>query len=160
MPRGEARKRLDSRITELAAIHRTPVFPAHVTIVGSLADDVADLTRCLAPVAAAARRCRIVIEECGGRDSFFTSLYHCIELEPGLDRLRDDVTAALDITLTPWSPHLSLLYGDLTHAEREFLIARTEAPLGGDFEVDAFHIWSTTGPVAQWHHVATLPFGE
>lgn len=160
MPSGDAHVRLRERIAELAAAHGTPVFPPHLTLVGSLGEAPDRLIDALRPVAAAAHRCNIVLEECDGHGSSFRAFYHRVEPSKKLERLRIAVADALDLTITPWVPHVSLLYGDLSEEQREFLVARTEPPLGADFQVDALHLWSTEGEVATWHEIATLPFGS
>lgn len=153
MPSGDSGRRLDGRIATLAERLETTPFPAHVTVAGPLDRDLETLSLTLRQIARTHAPLSIKLEHCDGEERWFRCLFHHVARTPELDALHEAL-----IGPSPWTPHLSLCYGDLAREEKRPLIADADPPVGG-FIADALHLWNTNGPVDVWRPIAVFPLG-
>jgi|GEM_PF-249162 len=156
--RGELRKTIASLSRERGA----PAFEPHVTLIGlgavpgaadaDVAARTAELARSLRPFVVELRRV-------GFGGAYFRSFYLEAEKTPelmragrlGLDFYRR--VQGREPADPVYFPHLSLLYGDLSNAAKEAIIA---ADFGGKrerkirFRVERLQLWATTGKPDGW----------
>ncbi len=153
MPKGESRERLNGWIASLAGHLGTTPFPAHVTVAGQIETDLDSLPSRLRSIARSHPPLTVTLERCDGEERWFRCLFHHVARTPELGALREALMGP-----SPWTPHLSLCYGDLESAEKQPLMDDAEPPVS-EFTADALHLWDTNGPVDTWKPVAVFPLG-
>jgi len=117
-------------INDLADRYDAPVFEPHVTIhVGE--EDRADAAK--KPLGDAARQCKIIEltpRGTGQSDQFVKTLFVQFAMNPELRRINDLIRGVANDSLKyDLNPHLSLLYKNLSVANRHELAASIKVPL-------------------------------
>lgn len=114
---------LRKRIASLARYYRTPVFVPHVTLASCnmpVADILTHVRETAKRVAPFVLRCTALAHS--GR--YFRCVYARVTAAPPLPALHRDICLRLRTRNTPYEPHISLVYGNLTREQREECIRR------------------------------------
>ena len=157
-PEGSCAEELGGIIAALAREHGGPVFPPHVTLIGSVEDADAPakaeaLARLLTPFT-------ITLGLLGSDDEFFRAFYIAAEKTPSLQEAHDQAKAVFGLEhMRPYTPHLSLFYGNIDTATRELLMRETAYPAGASWEARSFVLYEGEGSAEEWRRVAEYPFG-
>ncbi|CAB9497345.1 Cyclic phosphodiesterase-like protein [Seminavis robusta] len=161
-----SRDAYSSIISETAHELGTFQFLPHITLVAAIMtgeEDVLNRTRQLANQLAPYE---FHLSRVSYRDAYFQCVYAEFERS-------EQVVAANQLARKvfperqsdpPYTPHLSLVYGDLTETKKvEVVIPKLQAALKeksketGTIEVDSIQVWSTQGDVKEWYLVETIP---
>ena len=158
---------------------RCPLFEPHVTLAGGFVgteDEARALCTSVVTTLASTTgylRCDAVEVTCG--DRYHQCVY--IAMKPTYELLKAHELAAVAFGVapgngngTPYMPHLSLVYGDLTSSERRVLANEAKHTLFGDtqhdvtsvgsFRVDKVSLWRTDAAdlsCASWKRVEIYP---
>ena len=160
MPEGRVGDRLRVLIGELARRHRTPAFPAHLTLLGGIPGPeeavlsrAAGLSRGLGPIA-------IRLHEMETSDEYFRCVFVRAEPTESLRGAHVGARAAFTgAAPTPFRPHLSLLYGRLEAPERAAVLRELGGTLEVAFEAARLHVFRTQGPPRAWRRRGAFPLG-
>ncbi len=157
LPPPEEAAVLDGVIARLAAAHGTPAFPAHVTLLGGIAaPDVLDRARRLA---AALSPVEIRLGEYGHERVPTRWLFrYVVPTEAVVEAGRRARQAFPELRGKPFTPHLSLVYGDRDDALARRIIAADPAP-PARFLARELAVVRTEGPVEDWRELLRLPLG-
>jgi len=60
----------------------------------------------------------------------------------------------------PYSPHLSLMYGDVAYQQREPLLMELGGEIVAEFETKTLHVVDTAGTPERWRRVAEFSLPE
>ncbi len=139
------------------------VFDPHVTLIGSLADDPAELAACTRLLAESLTAYEIALGEIVARPldpSRYRRLF--TEVEPTEPVMAANAAARAAFGAgggDAYAPHLSLAYSDGPPATFETLkgAALRAGVHGVRFEVGALELWRTSGVVADWRLVGSFP---
>jgi 2'-5' RNA ligase len=142
----------------LAERFSTSAFPPHLTLLpgieGRAEDEVLWATRALA---ARLRPFPVRLEGVEGRDEPFRCLF--VRAVPDEPLRIAHAVAARAFGRSPdpaFLPHLSLVYGTLPSRVKESLGAELGATAPVSFVAAALHVWSTEGPVGEWHELGVF----
>lgn len=149
---GEAREQIAKVIHDLARETVGPAFVPHVTLLSGIRRTDEEVVSALASSGALAPAPAIELVRVSSSGSYYQAVVLEVALTEDLSRLRGRVERLFGMPPTPFSPHLSLVYGELPAAQREAIMrdARVQALLSLRFEVRRLEIWSVRGPTSAW----------
>jgi len=107
---------LHKRIKEFASTHNTPSFAPHVTLIGDLAGDEAELILLLKKIATHFTNHTLKVAEIKAEDLFFKSLYLDLSSTPELNNQQMLLAQNLPASQAPreFLPHISMAYGPIS----------------------------------------------
>jgi len=156
---GPVRDRLLATIDRLAAGHDAPRFQPHVTLVPTFdaAEDAA--AQALKPLVTGMQPFDLTFAALGHEQTYFRSLYLLAEPSAPLMALRGAGQRAWALGPSPYVPHLSLLYSDLTEEQKRPIIDSIDIPVPLTVRFDAVELWARDHPeVRSWYRVARVSF--
>ena len=157
MPEGEVTQRLNDRIQVLAARFGTSSFAPHVTLVSGLELPESDAYAAAARAAAAMQPFTVVLGDVEGGDEHFRCLFLRVKDDGRLRAAHASAARAFGREpAADFLPHLSLVYGTLTPAEKRMIARRIGDDLRLHFDVRRFHLWRTEGPVTTWRRLGVF----
>jgi 2'-5' RNA ligase len=154
-PTGDERDLLASLIGELGARLGTPPFDPHVTLLPGLAGGEGEVLRRAREMAATLEPHALPLGAIEGRAEYFRCLY--ARVPETLRLLTTHALARLTFRRTaevPFEPHLSLVYGRLSPAATEPLVAELGPRLPSRLTCPVLEVVRTEGPVADWRSLA------
>ncbi len=155
VPDGDERDLLGRVIDDLAARLATPVFAPHVTLLPGLAGGEGEVIRRAKEMAASLEPHSMPLGPIEGRSDYFRCLY--ARVPETLRLLTTHALGRLTFRRTaegPFEPHLSLVYGRLSPADKELLVAELTPRLPKRLTCTALDVVRTEGPVADWRSLA------
>jgi hypothetical protein len=155
VPEGDERDFLGRLIEGLAEKLRAPAFAPHVTLLPGLAGSEGEVVRRAKEMAATLEPHAMPLGPIEGRPEYFRCLY--ARVPETLRLLTTHALGRLTFRRTAevaFEPHLSLLYGSLSSAERELLVAELTPRLPARLTCTALEVVRTQGPVAEWRSLA------
>ena len=157
VPTGDVRDRLSLVLNRLSAHYGAPVFPPHVTLLGSFVGPRSELIHRSAQVASALRPFVLRLNEIEFLDAYFRSLFVRAALTELLRRAHRTACQAFGRRREPaLMPHLSLLYGDFPPSLKEKMIAEIGPRLDIQFKVRSLHLYRTHGEPSHWRRVESF----
>jgi hypothetical protein len=155
LPEGAPYEQLSARIDALALRHGSPRFPPHVTLLGGLTSDAAEVLAAVSRVASATAPFTVRLVAAAVRDEYFRRLVLEVEPTEELNVARALAASALTMPATGFEPHLSLLYG---RAEVTSADVGVQLPLA--FTCRQVAVWRTEGAVSDWRPLGRLLLGS
>jgi hypothetical protein len=153
-PEQAAASELDAVIARLACVHGSAAFPAHLTVLPSVAPqvDTAGLVR----LAELCQPLRVRFDETRFEQAWQRSLYLTAVPEPALRRLVDLASGVFGVPeKSAFEPHLSLHYSRLPVADKLGLASGMFLDLPLTVRFDRLSLWDTTGSDAgRWRLLA------
>ncbi len=141
---------LGRTLSLLAERFSGPKFEPHVTLLSGFPDfdsalDTAErISRRIAPIGLKANGLAEGAE-------YFRSLYMTFEENAALQSARTHAMMLSGVSdAETYVPHLSLLYGVLTNAERHAARVLVAGQLPSEILLDAIEVWELRGPVPEW----------
>lgn len=163
-PEQAAAAHLDAVIERLAAVHGTAAFPAHLTVLGALEQEVDVAIAHLDELAPLVDRLDVRFAETRCELPWHRSLYLAAVPEPALRRAFELAVQAFEVPGKPgFEPHLSLQYSELPVADKLRLAATLSIELPMTVRFDRLSLWHTAGSDAgRWRLLADrrLPTGR
>jgi len=154
-PSGQLAENLSEVIKELAATYDGPVFSPHVTLLGRIpgADD-ASVLKIAKTLAATYAPFSLTLGELGTEDSYFRALYMHVTEREVMKRRHKEALAAFNMEdEQPYTPHLSILYGNYPKETKKKTMHTLEVPVGATFKVDTIGVYKTAGLPKNWKKV-------
>lgn len=106
-------------IAEQAAHFSAPTFEPHITILGTVPAEQADLSQKLQDITAAFSKLQLTVSEISISTTYFQCVFARIKPIPELLDLQIAIKKAVQPENTAfYMPHISLIYGDLSMSER------------------------------------------
>jgi 2'-5' RNA ligase superfamily protein len=155
-PEQGAAAELDAVIARLAAVHGTPAFPAHLTVLGPVEAAVDAATAGLQQVAQQLQPLDVRFGETRCEHVWHRSLYLAAVPAPALRQAFDVAVRVFDLPGKPvFEPHLSLQYSELPVADKLRLAASLSMELPLTVRFDRVSLWHTAGSDAgRWRLLA------
>ncbi|WP_298849168.1 2'-5' RNA ligase family protein [uncultured Ruegeria sp.] len=106
---------LSTRIKSFAHAHNAPTFLPHVTLMGDLAGDEAELVTILSRISAGFSGHSLTVKGIGAEDLFYKSLYLDLSPTPDLVSKQETLANVLPVSQCPreFLPHISVAYGPI-----------------------------------------------
>ena len=154
-PEGEVRKQLQDVITELSRVSEGPIFTPHITLLARIPDQKESiLVEKTNNVARAIKKQRITLKGTSMQDSYYRALYLQIPDKDELETIHTYATGVFGMTSEQsYLPHLSLLYGNYSQAQKEVFLSTVQVPSSVSFQVTTIHLYKTSGKPHQWNKI-------
>ncbi|KAJ9515222.1 hypothetical protein QJQ45_002365 [Haematococcus lacustris] len=177
MPSGESGAKLAAEVKRLAEQHsavQAPCFPPHVTLLGDIQqprDSVLDISQRLAQQL---KKYRLNFLNVSTGTFYYQCVFLLVAQEPAVMQAAAAAREAFGMSTGPYMPHLSLLYADLSDADKAKAADSARTRLFGEgqtydtllvdpgFTADRLALWSTPTDdksTASWCLVAEFPLG-
>lgn len=161
MPAKADQDKLDGLVRLLSRRHGTPLFRAHLTLLGDIPSSTAPPFAALEGIAAIAPPIAAPVSAIELSDSYFTSFYARFPLLPALARLKAASISALSHGAADgFMPHVSLMYGPVPALEKARSAQDMRDMLAGRsvfFDRVALVRSSQEVPIAEWAVLAESP---
>ncbi len=151
MPTGELTTRINATIQRLAHTYASPLFPAHLTLVGPIAQSADEINQKARQLAQAQPAFTVTLDSIDYQDFYYRALFIKAQKVPALLDLYASTTSLFGLTSdTEYMPHISLLYGNFTPEIKQQIISTLEDLRGASFIVDSIHTYVTEGEASSW----------
>lgn len=158
VPDGAVNDTLQAVVDRLAREHGGPTFPPHVTWLGGIVAEEADVVARSRRLAAQTAPFTIHLDDLGVGETYFQSLFATARPSPELLAARRAAERAFpEASAGAYDPHLSLLYGHPTPETKAAIIGALRGTLPPSFEARAMMLYRTGSGMADWRHVLTAP---
>jgi len=155
----KVRKELEETISELSEEHDSPKFIPHITLLGGLDSDLSTLKNAVSNLAGQYGTLEINFQS----THFSTTRHQCnyLMVEPTKDllRLHEKLRKEFGEAEGMYTPHLSLIYSNMSISEREKLDEEL-GDLPDGFSSGRIVIFDTSGTEEEWHQVAEFGLEE
>ena len=151
---------LTSIVDTLAARHGTPRFRPHLTLAPDASCGVEAWQAILPSLAQTFAPVESAVADIVLSDLFFRSFYALFPADPHLAPLRSAAHAGAGLPETPFTPHVSLLYGPVPDESKQASAAEVRSRLAG--RIIRFDRLALTNsgdhvPIADWQALLTVP---
>jgi len=161
MPDAEDRRQFADVIARLAERFGTPSFEHHVTLLGGLHGGERDIVARIGEIVRTMRPAVIRTSTLHSQEDYFRQLFVQVEKTRPLMETRARVKVlAGGRRERPYSPHLSLMYGDVGYQQREALLMELGGEIVAEFETKTLHVVDTWGTPERWRRVAEFSLPE
>ncbi len=159
-PTGVLRDELLGLIKKLSREFGGPVFSPHVTLLARiLAGNEEEVIAKSQKLADVMKSFSLTLSAPETRDAFFKALYLQIGEVGEMEKWHAKANEVFGMTdESPYTPHLSLLYGNYDVAKKEKVAKTISFPLGLSFVADKLHLYRTEGETEQWEKLEEFPF--
>ena len=166
-PSGAANEAYSSIIEETSVKLGTFHFTPHITLVAAMMTGEKDVLERTKKLANQLAPYSFELDVVSQRDAYFQCVYAkmktCDQQVMNANKLARQIFPERQSD-PPYTPHLSLIYGDFSLKEKESkLIPELEQLLRektfdtASFQVDSIEVWSTQGDVKDWYLVEKIP---
>jgi 2'-5' RNA ligase len=161
MPEGEVQRQFADIITRLSERLGTPTFEPHVTLLGGLHGGERDIVTRISDIVRTMRPVEIRTSSLHSQEDYFRQLFVQVEKSRPLMETRARVKVlAGGRRERPYSPHVSLVYGNVRYQDREALLMEMGGEIVAEFETKTLHVVDTAGTPERWRRVAAFPLPE
>lgn len=150
---------LSRLIRNVAAHYQTPVFDPHVTLLGGIAGQEAELREKASVLVRKLSPYEMRLGEIDSNGTYFQILFSKVEQAPPVLNANAVAQVVFARNDGGYFPHLSLAYGDLSEKQVGILnrLALQRSPIKlSHFRVQDIELWRTEGAVKEWRQVATF----
>jgi 2'-5' RNA ligase len=161
MPEGPEQKEFTDVITRLSERFGTPTFEPHVTLLGGLHGEERAIVTRISDIVRTMRPVQIRTSTLHSQEDYFRQLFVQVEKTRPLMETRARVKVlAGGRRERPYSPHVSLMYGNVRYQDREALLMELGGEIVSEFETKTLHVVDTAGTPDRWRRVAAFPLAE
>jgi 2'-5' RNA ligase len=154
------RDRLVATIDRLAVERDAPRFQPHVTMVPTFDSDEDVAIHTLKSLVADVLPFDVTFSALGHEEVYFRALYLIADPSAQLMALHQAGRRVWALAPSPYMPHLSLLYSDLTEEQKRPIIENIDILLPLTVRFDAAELWVRGHPeVHNWYRTAWVPLG-
>jgi 2'-5' RNA ligase len=157
-PTGDIAYKLQERIKKLSKKHQTPVFPPHVTLLGSINTSETVAVSLTNTLASPMSPFDLELTKAGYQNTFYQSLFVHVAKTAELEEVRKRACRLFELDEVEYMPHLSLLYGDLSQKEKQLILNLIGREFYIQFTVKSIVLMKTDDKVDQWKRVHTAVF--
>lgn len=154
---------LDKLIRDIATQYNTPVFDAHVTLLGGIEGDAQDIREKTRMLAASLEPFEIQPGGIGSNGIYFQVLFSRVEQTLPVMNANALAQKIFAVERGTYFPHLSLAYGDLSSdqvATLQEFVGQKISLTGMHFRAKGVELWHTEGSIEEWRNIAFFPFGK
>lgn len=154
MPTGPVARKFSQVIAQLAQQYSSPIFPPHVTLIGSIEAQEVEISGKAQELASLIRPFSIRPTTLAYTNAYYRALF--VKVDPStaiLSAYQQARRLFPDKQKTEYIPHLSLLYGNFPPATKEKIIKVIGESFTDEFEVDTLYLYLTEGVVDDWQSV-------
>ncbi len=144
LPTGKVFDLLQGKIISLAARYRTDIFEPHVTLLGGFWEFESDVIARATALAQSLRSYPLTLNQIGSSELFFKAIFLSCDLTK--ESIAAHIRARTVFGVhsgSPYAPHLSLLYGKLSEAERRAAENDLDLSLPISFEAVDLRLYRT-----------------
>lgn len=155
MPATASRQTLAGLIADGCRRFEGPRFAPHVTLVGSVRLENTSIEAAMGRLAARVASFDAEVSEPAESSDYYRCCY--LRLAPNRELLRARESAVVEVNGFPgegYEPHVSLVYGDLSEAQRKAWLTYVDGRYPSTLRLDAMEAWNTTGPAWHWSCLA------
>lgn len=161
VPSGDFYSEYKRIIQEFSKEFGTPEFDPHVTLLGGLTGTYADIFEKTKQLAALLKPYLLELENFGYEDYYFRSLYIKVrQSEKVMEAYKTAIKVFKVPDPQPYMPHLSLLYGNISLAEKRAATSRIQFEVNRSFRVDQLSLYLVSGKVNEWRVVGNASLSE
>ena len=161
MPEGEVQRQFADIINRLSERFGTPPFDPHVTLLGGLHGGERDIVTRISDIVRTMRPVEIRTSTLHHQEDYFRQMFVQVEKSRPLMETRARVKVlAGGRRERPYSPHVSLMYGNVRYQDREALLMEMGGEIVTEFETKTLHVVDTAGTPERWRRVASFPLAE
>jgi len=161
IPDGEACRRLARTIRRLSREHSTPVFAPHITLASGIVAPVHEVATKSAQLAESLRPLFLRLTHLDSREEYFRCLFVKVAPTPQLVRAYKRARKIFGQRgRRAFFPHASLVYGDLSRAEKRKITSSLGRRFALEFEVRRLHVVAIQGPPSDWRRVKSFWLGR
>lgn len=158
LPDAEAQLRLSQLIVDLSAMHGTPRFEPHATLLSGITDELElaiEKTEELAQTASVVRASLTRIEYL---ETYYRCLFFRTDESEALFQLRHRAEALFEHTnINPFIPHISFLYGAIPVFKKEAIIHQLGDSFFMNFRMETLCLVETSRTPEHWRLLAQFP---
>lgn len=145
---GAVAEEYQDNITRLSKKHNGPIFQPHVTLLAGTQQTEHDAIQRAETLAHALTPQEVQLKELSFGSTFHQCIYIRCQQQPELLEAAKASQDAFGEPPTSFTPHLSLLYSDVSESERMQIVSDVAAERGPNkswpaFRMDRIHLWST-----------------
>mmetsp|Transcript_14777 Transcript_14777/g.24405 ORF Transcript_14777/g.24405 Transcript_14777/m.24405 type:complete len:176 (-) Transcript_14777:64-591(-) len=148
-------------ISRLAGEYGGPSFLPHVTLLGLLPGDEDAVLDKVRSLASRISPYEVHLTEIKYLPEYYRSLFIEVEQTDNVMIAAADARKEFHIEdVSPYYPHLSLMYGDFPAELKEQILQELTKEKQFDnvrYTVNNIEVWRTSGPVGSWEKVAVAP---
>jgi 2'-5' RNA ligase len=158
VPAGKSAARLAELIRRLALQNGTPLFPPHVTLLGSLREPEKRILETAEHLAQNSCPFPLKLSAPEGQEEFYRTLYLPAGSTRELESLHEQACRCFQrLNVSRFFPHLSLLYGSLDRPTKKNLISEITLQHPRCIQVEQLEVYATEGPVENWQKRGEFP---
>jgi 2'-5' RNA ligase len=158
MPKGPIAKKYSQVIAQLAKQYASPIFPPHVTLIGSIEAQEEEAIGRTQELASLIQPFPIRLTTLAYTDAYYRALFVKVDPSPAILSTYQHARRLFPGKQeTEFMPHLSLLYGNFPPETKEKIIEELGDSFAGEFEADTLHLYLTEGAVETWQSIKTSP---
>ena len=160
-PETAAEQQLQAVIDTLAERYRAPRFAPHMTLLGRLFGDEADLAAKTEMLAATLQKFPVSVPGFAGAPYYFRCFYAPVASSPELRHAVDEAGSQFKASAgADFLPHLSLLYGQLHRDEKRQIPGIIGNAVPRSLEFDRLQLVRMSLSVSAWEVVAEHPLSH
>ncbi|HEY0756881.1 MAG TPA: 2'-5' RNA ligase family protein [Ktedonobacteraceae bacterium] len=158
MPGGAVEQKFSQLIVQLAQRYASPVFPPHITLLGSIEAHEQEIVRQAQDLASLIHSFSVQLTNVAFTPAYYQALFVKVDPSAEIVAAYQQVSKLFPANQqTAYMPHLSLLYGDLSIAIKQKIIEEIGEHFADRFEVDTLHLYLTEGAASDWQSIRVLP---
>jgi 2'-5' RNA ligase len=155
MPAGQTYRDLARMILALSRRHSTPRFEPHVTLLSGIALRESGAISRTAVLAGRLAPLEIRAEAVDFTEDYFRCLFFRVVPTNAVSKARASACKVFGPRdPQPYSPHMSLLYGNLPLEVKKRMASRPSA--SWSFQASRIHLYRVEGPVEAWRRVGSF----
>jgi len=153
--------RLRELIRRLSAIHGTPEFEPHVSLLARVRGALDEISDGIALLACRSESFSLPCRGVAFRDEYYRCLYLDLGRAPALTDLYNRARRCL-VHDEEWKfePHLSLMYGDLPRVRKQAIVAGLAGEWPKSIRAGSLVLCSAPGAPAEWRGVMEFALGD
>lgn len=158
-PAGAVKEKLATYIRTLAHEYGGPVFPPHITLLGSIQEY--DEERVIANATALARELApltLTLGDVEGESTYFRAFYLPVEDPEAITTYYERACTVFELPIHEYLPHLSLFYGTPSDAVRTDMTASLAYMRGDSVVIDSLSVYQGEGRAEEWRKIAQISF--
>ena len=160
MPGGEVCQRLAGTILDLSRKYATPAFQPHVTLAGGVVGPAREVTAKMRDLARQISPFTVRLAAVDGLEDYFRCLIVRVAKTHPIMRANKAAREVFRLEQQPaFTPHLSLLYGNLPASAKQRIIASLARQFELEFKVSSLHLYLIKREPAAWRRVARFGLG-
>jgi len=153
-------KKYSKIILRLSKKYHLYNFAPHVTLVGYLIGKERDLVKKTSLLATQINFFAIKMDSIDYENFYFRSLFFKAKKSKDLTNAYQRAVEIFGLEKTVYTPHLSLLYGDLLLTTKKEIIKSLNVPFNDIFKVGKLQLLKTEGEINKWEIVAEFRISE